>query len=116
MPHPSMEAAIGRAAPFLLAGLVVSPLLLLVPAETGRIELSIAHLTVLVTAGLALTAALAPLSTAAWFVNRSWGSQRRNLAGLVVLVVIVTGVIALVTLASSAALRLQPSLQFLQLL
>ena len=57
--------------------------------------------------------AVAPLLERNWL---DWPENRKRLAGGIALVVIVTGVVGLVTLASSAALRLQPSLQFLQLL
>ena len=107
--HPPIEVAVARSIPFLAGGL-------LVPEDLGRFGLSIAHLSALVLLGLLLIWVLAPLADASWFVTRTWADSRRSLAGLVVLVVVSTGVVALVTLASSAALRLQPSLQFLQLL
>jgi hypothetical protein len=102
--------------PFLTAGLVATPVLLLVPAGGSRFLLSIAHLSAVVALGFWLAMALAPLARAEWFADRSWAPARRRLAGETALVVVVTGTVALVTLASSAALRLQPSLQFLQLL
>lgn len=105
-----------RAVPYLVGGLVVSPLLLLVPADVDRLFLSVTHLSLLVAVGLALAVAMAPLLAEDWFIDRSWRAANRRLAGGIALVVIVTGVIGLITLASSAALRLQPSLQFLQLL
>ena len=113
---PPLETAVARATPYLIGGLVVSPFLLLVPRDVGRFGLSIAHLSLLVLLGLAVTRVLAPLGDESWFVSKPWSARRRRLAGLVALVVISTGVVALVTLATSAALRFQPSLQFLQLL
>lgn len=111
-----LEAAVRRAVPFLAAGIGVSPLLLAVPGRSDRLVTTIAHLSVLVALSLALAFALAPLAEASWFEDLSWKPASRRLAGGIALVVIVTGVTGLVTLASSAALRLQPSLQFLQLL
>ncbi len=102
--------------PYLLAGLAISPLLLLVPASTDRLALTITHLSALVALGLSLTFAVAPLTTERWYADAGWTLRTRQLAGAISLVVIVTGVVGLVTLASSAALRMQPSLQFLQLL
>lgn len=111
-----LESAVARAVPYLAGGLVATPVLFLVPSGTQVFFVSVAHLSLLVAFGLALTLALAPLITDDWFADRLWGASRRRLAGGVALVVIATGVVALVTLASSAALRLEPSLQFLQLL
>lgn len=112
-----MERAVVSAFPYLAGGLLVSPLLLLVatPAEP------LAHFTVqlgaLVALGLAVVIALAALGDGEWFTGfEGWSAGRRTFLGAVVLVAIPTGVTALVTLASSAALRFSPSLQFLQLL
>jgi hypothetical protein len=111
-----LEAAVARAVPYLAGGLVVTPILLLVPVGKDTFLVSVAHLSLLVALGIALAAALAPLVDEEWFTGLSWGPAGRRLAGGIALVVIATGVVGLVTLASSAALRLQPSLQFLQLL
>lgn len=111
-----LDVAVGKAVPYLATGLLLSPLLLLVPANANRFTVSVVHLSALVLLGLALAMAVAPLLERNWFDGLDWPENRKRLAGGIALVVIVTGVVGLVTLASSAALRLQPSLQFLQLL
>ena len=111
-----LETAVAWAVPYLVGGLVATPVLFLVPSGEDRFFVSVAHLSLLVALGLALALALAPLINEEWFADRRWKASSRRLAGGVALVVIVTGVVALVTLASSGTLRLQPSLQFLQLL
>lgn len=111
------ESAVVAAFPFLAVPLVITPLLLVVPGSWDRFTVSIVHLSVLVALAIWLAIRLAPSGGGgAWFAGRGWPENRSRFAGLVALVVIVTGVIGLVTLASSAALRFQPSLQFLQLL
>lgn len=115
-PESPLETAVLCAFPFLIGGLVAAPILLLVPSGLDPLFLSTVHLSALVAFGLALAVVVAPLAWAEWFPARGWPQWRRRLAGQVVLVVVVTGTVALVTLASSAALRMQPSLQFLQLL
>ena len=74
------------------------------------------HLSVLVAFGLGLTVALLPMSGADWFAGSGWGVGTRLTASGAGVVVLVTGAIGLVALASSAALRYDPSTQFLQLL
>jgi hypothetical protein len=90
--------------------------LLLAPASSDRRWDVIIHLGALVAFGLALIVRLAPLSDDRWFDSRDWSPMRRRFITAASLIVIVTGVTALVTLASSAAMRYEPSLQFLQLL
>jgi hypothetical protein len=51
-----------------------------------------------------------------WFPHRHWLVPNRRFITNAALIVIVAGVTALVTLASSAAMQYEPSLQFLQLL
>lgn len=102
--------------PFLVVGLVASIPLLLVPSSwsvTGRF---VAHLSALVGLGLLVAIKLAPRLDEEFFPGRGWTARRGAVGTAVVLVVIVTGVVALVALASSAALRFDPSLQFLQLI
>ncbi len=111
-----LEEAVLAAFPWLLAGLVASLPLLLVPQTVDRRLTFVIHLTVLVAYGFALGARLARFSDAEWFVTRRWPPERRRLVTAASLIVIVTGVVGLVTLASSAAIRYEPSLQFLQLL
>ena len=80
--------------------------------EEGLLAYSTIHLLLLQLAVLVLAAELAPLLNTPWFpaVRRQW------LASAVSLVALVTGFAALLTLATSAAARYDPSFQFLQLL
>lgn len=111
-----LEQAVVAAAPWLLAGLLISAPLLLIPASSDRRWDLIIQLAILVAFSLGLTWRLGPIDPEGWFADRDWSSPFRFLAVTAALVVIVTGVTALVTLASTASLRFQPSLQFLQLL
>jgi len=80
--------------------------------EAGLLTYNMVHLIVLQVAALLLAAELAPLLNRPWFpaVSRHW------LASAASLIAIITGFAALLTLATSAAARYEPSLQFLQLL
>ena len=112
-----LERAVIRTAQMLLPALVASIVLLTVPSPEDPFWLFISHLSVLVGFGVVLALRLVPLAHRDdWFAATPWSPVLRRLAGAMVLVVVVTGAVALLTLASSAALRLQPSLQFLQLL
>ncbi len=111
-----LETAVINAFPWLLAGLVAGIPLLLVPASSDRRWDLLIHLSLLVFFSLALTWRVAATERMVWFADRGWSGRAQFLATLASLVVIVTGVTALVTLATSAALRFEPSLQFLQLL
>ncbi len=111
-----VETAILRAAPYLFGGVGAALPLLLVPTDSSRLVVVTTHLSILVAMALVVALRLAPLVELSWFVDRSWSPTRRRLAAAAVLIAIVTLVIGLVTLVTSAALRLQPSLQFLQLL
>ncbi len=97
----------------MVAGLAISPALLAVdvPLLVGFT----AHLAALVAFGLGLAHALAPRSDEAWFSSLRYPGVAQ-LASAAAVVIIVTGVVGLVTLASSAALRFHPSTQFLQLI
>lgn len=111
-----MERAVLAAVPFLVAGLVLSLPLLLVTWTPPPMRPVIVHLSGLVLLGLAAAVWLAPLAGADWFLGRAWSAWWRLVASGVTVVVITTGVVGLVTLASSAALQFPPSMQFLQLL
>ncbi len=115
-PTNPLEEAVVAAFPWLLAGLVAAVPLLLVPQTVDRIWVLIVHLSALVAYTLALIVRLAGFSDLKWFPARDWPPPRRRFAAAASLIVIVTGVIGLMTLASSAAMRYEPSLQFLQLL
>lgn len=111
-----MERAVLAAGPYLVAGLGLSLPLLLVPGGGATSTIVVVHLTALVLLGIALAHRLAPMADSGWFVEQKWSPFWRLVASGVGVVIIVTGVVALVTLASSAALRYPPSLQFLQLI
>jgi hypothetical protein len=109
-----MERALTTAVRWLLPALAVSGLLLAFPSPGGSLGWVMLHLAIVVTFGLALIMTLGRYLGATWFSDLGRFAQR--LAVAATLVVLATGAVALVTLASSAALRFQPSLQFLQLL
>ncbi|GMQ84684.1 MAG: hypothetical protein BMS9Abin07_0248 [Acidimicrobiia bacterium] len=111
-----MERAVLVAVPFLVVGLVLSLPLLFVTWTPPPLTPVTVHLSGLVLLGLAAAVWLAPLAGADWFLGRAWSPWWRLAASGVTVVVISTGVVGLVTLASSAALRYPPSMQFLQLL
>jgi hypothetical protein len=115
-PERPAERAAVVAVRFLVAGLLLALPLLLVPMSDEPLAAFTIQLTALVALGVLLTWRIAWLADAKWFIEMSWSTGRRRFGGVVVLVVVPTGVVALVTLASSAALRFDPSLQFLQLL
>ena len=113
---PPIERALLRVVPFLIGGLVASvPLLAVTPGEPP-LGWFIAQLVVLVAIGHALTITVMNLGDEPWFEAISWGPAVRSIASGIGLVVLVTGTVGLITLASSAALGFDPSLQFLQLL
>lgn len=112
--HP-LERALVVTVRWLVPGLVASVLLLAVPRPDDPLVTSMAHLSVVVLFGIVLAVHLAGLvDLDGWFPR--WRLARRRLAAAATLVALDTGAVALLTLASSAALRYQPSLQFLQLL
>ena len=118
MRMPAAEAVLLRSVPWLIGGLAVSGLLLLLPVSGSDQSLYrvIGHLSALVAFGFALTTQVAPLTDEPWFSITSASPRLRGLGGAAVTIAVVTFAVALVTLASSAALRYDPSLQFLQLL
>lgn len=113
---PPIERAILRTVPWLIGGLVASIPLLFVRVGDAPTGWFIVHLGALVAFALGVTISIAVLGDEPWFATISWGAGLRSTAGGVGLVVLVTGTVGLVTLASSAALGFDPSTQFLQLL
>ena len=111
-----MERAVLTTVPFLALGLVASMPLLLIAWSPPPFVLVLIHLTVLVLLGFLASLRLAPLASGDWFRGQVWTPHRRSLVSGVSIVFLVTGLVGLVTIASSAALRYPPSLQFLQLL
>jgi hypothetical protein len=92
-----------------VSGLVVSA-----PSTSGLLGFVTIHLTLLVALGLAVAWDLGRAASEPWFLHLS--PMARGAATAASIVAMTTGVVALVTLASSAALRYEPSMQFLQLL
>lgn len=113
--HP-VEPALIRTVFWLVPALIGSLGLLAVPRPDDPFVLVILHLSAVVLFGVALAVALTDYVEQDWFAGTAWAPGKRRLAGAAVLVALDTGAVALVTLASSAALRFDPSLQFLQLL
>ncbi len=111
-----IEQGITRAFPLLAGGLAASPALLAVPGSDEPLAIFTVQLSVIVALGLVVTVRIMPLADGAWFAGYDWSLRARLWAAAAVLVVLPTGVVGLLTLASSAALRFDPSLQFLQLL
>lgn len=113
---PPLEAAVLAGFPYLVGGLLVAIPLLFVPDTWDVFPTFVIQLAGLVLLGLVVTTRLLGFTTSAWYQFTGWSERAMRLAGDVSLVVLVTGLVGLVTLATSAALRLEPSLQFLQLL
>ena len=113
---PGIEIALARALRWTLGGAAISLSLLLVPEATPTtlMTYTLVHLSALVALGLVVVADLVRLIDDTWF---AWVSGiRRLVASGAAVVALTVGVVALVTLPTSAALRFDPSLQFLQLL
>lgn len=111
-----IERALGRALRWTLVGAVVSLPLLFVPQASPRLLMAytIVHLAALVGFGLFVVRDLSRFQDGSWF---AWlGPMGRHIASVATVVALTVGVVALVTLPTAAALRLAPSLQFLQLL
>lgn len=113
---PQIERALLWTLPWLLGGLVAALPLLLVDTDSHRLVWFIVQLCALVIFGLALTIRLMPLADAHWFEATGWPTRARLVASGTAIVVLATGTVGLVTLATSAALRYDVSIQFLQLL
>jgi hypothetical protein len=111
-----MERAVLATVPFLAIGLVGSVPLLLVRWSPPPFTVVIVHLSALVLLGLIAVILLVPLAGDDWFKGQSWSPFWRLAASGMSVVFLATGMVGLVTLASSAALQYPPSLQFLQLL
>ncbi len=113
-----VERALARSLPWLAAGLLVSLVLVALPqAEPDRLLVVVTfHLGAIVAFGLGLALDLARFTDGPWFVGMGRSEFWRRFGATASTIALTTGVVALVTLASSAALGYQPSLQFLQLL
>lgn len=113
---PQIERAVIVSSGWLAIGLVLSVPLLLVDVGVDPSSVFLVHLSVVTLLGLGLSIALTPFADDGWFEAAGWSLPRRLVASGVCTVFLSTGVIGLVTLASSAALRFDVSTQFLQLL
>ena len=113
-----VEKALARSLKWLTAGLLVSLLLVVLPdIETDRLLLVVTlHLGVVVAFGLGVGWDLGRFTDGPWFTGMGGSWFWRRFGAMASIIALTTGVVALVTLASSAALGYQPSLQFLQLL
>lgn len=111
-----VERALVRAVLWLIGGLAASLPLLLIDIGDDPTVAFLVHLGALVAFGLAFTFALLPMSGADWFAGSGWSVAPKMTGSGAGIVVLTTGVVGLVTLASSAALGYDPSTQFLQLL
>lgn len=111
------ERALFRAVPYLGLGAAAALPLLLVPKTSHYLTASTAHLAAVVLFGLVLAFHLSELTEEpGWFEGYLVTTWVKRLLAAVLAIVLTTGVVALVTLATAAALRFQPSLQYLQLL
>lgn len=89
---------------------------LVVPQPDDPLATFTIHLALLAVFAVALTFRLAPLADEPWFAGLGVGHRARRALTWVGIVVMVMGATALVAIATSAALRYAPSLQFLQML
>lgn len=109
------ERALATALRWMIFGAALALPLLAVDVADHVIAISTWHLAAVVVFEVALALTLAPVADdAGWFSNL--GEPLRSWAAAGAVIALVTGAAALVTLASSAALRFDPSMQFLQLL
>lgn len=114
--HP-LERSVRYVLYWLVPAVLAQLTLLAVPRPDEPFRLFILHLSGLVGFGIALALGLTRfLEDDSWFAGTGWHPGRVRFTAAALLVALDTGAVALVTLASSAALRFDPSLQFLQLL
>lgn len=113
---PPLEEAVVRVLPWLLGGLAGSFVVLVLPKASTPMPTFLAHLSLLTLFGVLAGWQLTDMMGRAWYRGYRLAPVLRRLAAGVSLMVVVTGLVGLVTLASSAALQYAPSVQFLQLL
>jgi len=110
-----IERALGTALRWVVVGALLGLPLFAISVAGHEAGWSTAHLGALVAFEVGLALTLAPLAD-----REGWFESLQLFAGSIAaaasVVALVTGAAALVTLATSAALRFDPSLQFLQLL
>ena len=100
---------------WLIPGLIAALPLLLINKHDDLLVTTTVQLSAIVLALLALSLHVAPITDERWFTGIA-SDAGRLFATAAAVVALVTGYAALITLTSSAALRLDPSMQFLQLL
>ena len=100
---------------WLIPGLIATLPLLLIKKHDNLLVTTTVQLSAMVLASVALSLRLAPITDDRWLTGIASDARRLFATGAAV-VALVTGYAALITLTSSAALRLDPSMQFLQLL
>ncbi len=100
---------------WVVAGAAPALVLLVAAPEVSTASVLI-HLSLLVAYGIAVAVSLAPVADDRPFAAFAMADRWRWFSGAAVIVVLATGATALASLATSAAARYQPSLQFLQLL
>ncbi len=111
-----IERALLLTVPWLIGGLVVSLPLLLLDTRSDPLTGFMVQLSGLVIFGIVLANVVVSLGSSGWFSGSGWSNLTETAASGVALVVLVTGTVGLVALGSSAALRFDPSTQFLQLI
>ncbi len=111
-----LEASLAGAMRWAIGGSAIGAAGLLIPVlGSGNLTVALLiHLGLLVGFGLVVSCRIFRYVELDWFQGLS--QFRSRLSAGVSQVALVTGAVALVTLSSSAALRYEPSLQFLQLL
>ena len=111
-----LERALTRTLLWMTAGAAAAVPALVLPESEDPLFTVTAHLVLLVVFSIGLAFHLAPFGDEPWFDGLEMGEQGRRALTWVSIIVMVTGATGLVTLATSAALRFDPSLQFLQML
>ena len=115
----AIEVTLLRSLPWLFGGLLAALLALLgrKPLTAGpRIIVFTVHLSAMLGLVLVASLTLAPLTSAAWFQGSGLSEVSRQIASGVFATLLLTTGIAIVSIASSAALGYPPSLSYLQLL
>ena len=111
-----MEPAFLKAVRLLPYGLGVAAIGLIIPLPSPPLGVVLVHLTLLVSLGMLATSLMAVHADLPWLENTRLSPSWRAFWSAGMLVSFATGLVALASLASSAALGYAPSLQFLQLL
>lgn len=111
-----IERALLATVPWLVGALILAVPLLAVDTGDDPLQPFTVQLMILVVFALILSNVLVVFGTPDWFSTEQWTAPTKLVSSGVALVVLVTGSVGLVTLASSAALRFDPSTQFLQLI